>query len=357
MSYERLELTDFVDKWDAAKVKHLEDGIIANAETIERYHNDNVVERQADWNQNDETAKDYIRNRPFYTTRGIGRALLVSGELSAKDNTYKTWSENPAYKLEIGKEYIIVYGNCEERAIGVEYNGLYGHGVELSGGGFYCTSVKFEGVYEFYFAAAARSFAIYHEVEMDINITMPEQYLPQNLVEKIKTVPDYNQQDSTAPDYIKNKPFTITKYGGEAFKTYAKDPQYTWVAGSCTQIEGSHITGDMIYDKTDLWITEEDIITLEDFGGIVGYKFPHGYYVPNYHEESLTRELAQELHQLGINSKGLWMDTYIVEDYYRWPYELHIYDGEQISPSLIPNTIARAPKATLDYVIEAPTAE
>jgi hypothetical protein len=44
MSYERLELTDFVDKWDAAKVKHLEDGIVANEEAIERYHNDSVVE-------------------------------------------------------------------------------------------------------------------------------------------------------------------------------------------------------------------------------------------------------------------------------------------------------------------------
>jgi hypothetical protein len=78
---------------------------------------------QADWNQNDETARDYIRNRPFYTTKGIGRALLVSGELSIKDYTYKTWSTNPAYKLEIGKEYIVVYGDREERAIGVEYKG------------------------------------------------------------------------------------------------------------------------------------------------------------------------------------------------------------------------------------------
>ena len=30
MSYERLKVADHVDKWDVAKLKHLEDGIIAN---------------------------------------------------------------------------------------------------------------------------------------------------------------------------------------------------------------------------------------------------------------------------------------------------------------------------------------
>lgn len=66
MSYERLELTDFVDKWDAIKVKHLEDGIVANEEAIKRYHNDSIIEMQADWTQNDPTAKDYVKNRTHY---------------------------------------------------------------------------------------------------------------------------------------------------------------------------------------------------------------------------------------------------------------------------------------------------
>lgn len=66
MSYERLNIQDFVDKWDVAKVQHLEDGIVANEEAIERYHNDSVVEVQADWEQNDPTAKDYVKNRTHY---------------------------------------------------------------------------------------------------------------------------------------------------------------------------------------------------------------------------------------------------------------------------------------------------
>lgn len=66
MSYERLELIDGVTKWDTEKVQHLEDAIIKNENDIQKYHNDTIVEMQADWNQEDETAKDYIKNRPFY---------------------------------------------------------------------------------------------------------------------------------------------------------------------------------------------------------------------------------------------------------------------------------------------------
>lgn len=68
MSYERLELIDGVTKWDTEKVQHLEDAIIKNENDIQKYHNDTVVEMQADWNQKDETAKDYVKNRTHYTS-------------------------------------------------------------------------------------------------------------------------------------------------------------------------------------------------------------------------------------------------------------------------------------------------
>ena len=68
MSYERLELIDGVTKWDTEKVQHLEDAIIKNENDIQKYHNDTIVEMQADWNQKDETAKDYVKNRTHYTS-------------------------------------------------------------------------------------------------------------------------------------------------------------------------------------------------------------------------------------------------------------------------------------------------
>lgn len=63
MSYERLNIQNHVDKWDIEKVKHLEDGIVANEEAIANL--DGGV--QSDWNQNDENAANYIKNRPFYS--------------------------------------------------------------------------------------------------------------------------------------------------------------------------------------------------------------------------------------------------------------------------------------------------
>ena len=53
-------------KWDTAKIQHLEDAIVKNENDIQKYHNDSVVEMQADWNQSDEAAKDYIKNRTHY---------------------------------------------------------------------------------------------------------------------------------------------------------------------------------------------------------------------------------------------------------------------------------------------------
>ena len=59
MSYERLNITDFVDKWDVAKVQHLEDAIISNEEAIANLSNIT----QVDWSQNDASQTDFIKNR------------------------------------------------------------------------------------------------------------------------------------------------------------------------------------------------------------------------------------------------------------------------------------------------------
>lgn len=88
MNYERLELIDGVTKWDAAKVQHLEDAIVKNENDIQKYHNDSVVEMQADWNQSDETAKDYIKNRTHYKEIAT---VAIAENLKAEivDNSYE----------------------------------------------------------------------------------------------------------------------------------------------------------------------------------------------------------------------------------------------------------------------------
>ncbi len=72
MSYERLQVTDHIDKWTTDKLKHVEDGIIANEEAIKALGNGG----KADWNQNDPTASGYIENRPFYE-EGAEEVLIL----------------------------------------------------------------------------------------------------------------------------------------------------------------------------------------------------------------------------------------------------------------------------------------
>ena len=88
MSYERLELIDGVTKWDTEKVQHLEDAIIKNENDIQKYHNDIIAKTQADWDQNDETAPDYIKNRTHYSYLDQDKNLLFDEYDSEMYNSY-----------------------------------------------------------------------------------------------------------------------------------------------------------------------------------------------------------------------------------------------------------------------------
>jgi hypothetical protein len=97
-------------------------------------------------------------------------------------------------------------------------------------------------------------------------------------------------------DYIKNKPFTVTKYGGRQFETKINDPQYTWVAHDYVELNGGHIVGDRYSEQEDVWITENDISKIYGYDDIViGYKFPHGYWIIHDDDTDIPYETIAEL--------------------------------------------------------------
>ena len=65
-----------------------------------------------DWNQNDETAADYIKNRPFYTTDPV-ETELVNGTFAfvAADGFYTTQDIN--IELTVGKTYKVILDGVE----------------------------------------------------------------------------------------------------------------------------------------------------------------------------------------------------------------------------------------------------
>ena len=70
---------------------------------------------QPDWNQNDETAADYVKNRPFYTEGSVGAALLNSISISCSNGYYK--SNNLTKNFEEGASYVVTWDDTEYECV------------------------------------------------------------------------------------------------------------------------------------------------------------------------------------------------------------------------------------------------
>ena len=69
---------------------------------------------QSDWNQNDETAADYIKNRPFYV-KGLITTTLIDNAEGEITNRRAAFSNLYSLELIEGKDYIVTWN-------GVDYN-------------------------------------------------------------------------------------------------------------------------------------------------------------------------------------------------------------------------------------------
>ena len=82
---------------------------------------------QIDWNQNDETATDYVKNRPFYTGDTVLMEVLpeTTVTLTAQSDLYgaKVESSSP-FTFEVGTTYIINWNGTEYTSVGGMFRGL-----------------------------------------------------------------------------------------------------------------------------------------------------------------------------------------------------------------------------------------
>ena len=80
---------------------------------------------QSDWEQNDETALDYIKNRPFYEKTGVTSIVLFDGDAQFAEDIPEMvmgWYDEPK-EFENGKTYTITIEN-EQQDILCENNEL-----------------------------------------------------------------------------------------------------------------------------------------------------------------------------------------------------------------------------------------
>ena len=240
MSYERLNIQDFVDKWDVAKVQHLEDGIVANEEAIERYHNDSVVRVQSDWEQSDPTAKDYVKNRTHYKET---KTYLIADnfETTYSERYYEEGDETFRSLEPSNLPYNLLIENMESTSLKVFVNGEpikvvnynkfasteqwhLENDLTIS---YYCYMPKREpsephfswsirpGVN--FEAVDGQKFNLTVTIDGIVYVPIDEKYMPKSVLEWQQPV-DWNCNDVNDPTYIKNR--THYDYWGQGNRIY-----------------------------------------------------------------------------------------------------------------------------------------
>ena len=244
MSYERLQITDGIDKWDSEKVKHLEDAIIKNEEDIKKYHNDNIIEIQANWSQGDANAKDYIKNRTHYMNyfhQGtIGpfevqcSSEIYEGEPGLWETSYSLTPHefiqeaqiNPSSNIQVIINDTIFdfgrhsfdngYGWYDSEKLAISYD---------SGSNIWSLRPIYEwqnGMETFW--QDGQTYTISLNVAIEIPEPLDEKYIPSEIARKSQIpdlkVMDWNINKSDQDGYIKNRTHYIDKVAGEKLVYY-----------------------------------------------------------------------------------------------------------------------------------------
>ena len=234
---------------------------------------------QPDWNQNDETADDYIKNRPFYDRKAPARLLNGIFKFTSDNNLYIA---KPTFEYDfiIGETYTVKFNGRTYRCNAIKINDYwYALGnLSLINMGENTNEPfvieKLRSGYSIKTNISKSNISVEVTGDTMIATKIPEKYLPDNIGSGSSVQPDWNQTDATANDYIKNKPTIIGKasvnqYGsvlGEVFNNYnnnAANGFYshaegsdTTASGSCSHAEGKKTTASGDYSHAEGWSTK-----------------------------------------------------------------------------------------------------
>ena len=207
---------------DGSLLCHMSDGSIIDAGKVPTIEPEHV---QADWSQNDETAPDYIKNRPFYesttATNIINPAKMCHfvstgvGDAFSTAEYYFNDEEQNLFKNIPNGQAIAVLTINDMSFESEEFT--------INNGEFWLSNWSIEEVgSDIYRISIAENIMILdngtgndYDLEISLSLKAPgevvkidEKYLPDTVVfEDEVAQSDWNQNDSTQPDYIKNRPF------------------------------------------------------------------------------------------------------------------------------------------------------
>ena len=199
---------------------------------------------QSDWNQNDETTLDYVKNRPFYDSSIV--LLDWDGDQSKIEDIVYDVEQTPIF-YRVGDSIPNTADEIQQlyESIGanIETTGFYTHDkfeIMPSGTGFECDAFIFTGKDNGNFSSVIALNVTSDDMTFEGDITFPKSGMwlsavvdpdeynvircsfkqiktldPKYLPEEATAQPDWNQNDETALDYVKNRPF----YTGDMVET------------------------------------------------------------------------------------------------------------------------------------------
>lgn len=162
-----------------------------------------------DWNQNDATASDYVKNRPFYTGDPVETVLVEESTVSFQNSGsgLSLGIIQSTFEATVGETYKVSWDGTVYECICTSFNDMPGIGnLSILGAGsdtgepFLMVVENGRGI-EIYTADTSASHTISISGFVQEVVKIDKKYLVQ---------PDWNQNDETAADYIKNKPLIAT---------------------------------------------------------------------------------------------------------------------------------------------------
>ena len=158
---------------------------------------------QADWNQNDKTAADYVKNRPFYTGDPVETVVVEESTTTFADvDGLYVADYSSTFEATVGETYEVSWDGTVYECVCVDLNGspTIGNpsiaGVGSDTGEPFIMGIMNGEAIQIVTAdtSASHTFSISRKVAPVVKID--KKYLVQ---------PDWNQNDSTAADYVKNR--------------------------------------------------------------------------------------------------------------------------------------------------------
>lgn len=198
---------------------------------------------QPDWNQNDETADDYIKNRPFYDSEMHARLLSGTFKFTSDNNLYIA---KPTFKYDfiIGETYTVKFNGSTYRCNAIKINDYW-----YALGNLSLINMGENTNEPFVIEKQSSGYSIKTNISvnsMSVEVTgnamiatkIPKRYLPDN----ISVQSDWNQTDIYDKSYIKNKPNVIGAKGtglySETFNYPSNHMNKNTASGEASHAEG-----------------------------------------------------------------------------------------------------------------------